>query len=537
MAVAQAKKKGMRIATRCANLDQFIAAFHRFCDDESFFVSTLSARPVGVETAFSIDLADGTPVLRGQCVVLESWTNNHNPYGRPGVKLGIRQLTADASVNFARLNAVRAVNARAGVSLRIAPPPIPTPPPATPKHVEPATVVPIHVPERPPTDERTIPEEPQPRAFTEETTSPAPAELRTPGSDLILPANPLMDLSDEQLEGFIDCTMYEETGSHFRAPGEGEHDDPLIPPPGPRAPVFAPIRLLTPLPVELPHPQGDQPPVAVAAPFTIPPPYAATPAGATPIPYPVHQAPPAPPDDDPIELVARRRPVKRTAFTRKTRWMLALAAAGVLLIVLVVALAWHGGRRATAAAEPAATPTVKMAAVAPVPAEAAPAPAPAPAPKPAAAPEDSADTGSPIIGKGPCRLTVTSTPAGSIVAIDDHSAGPSPLTIDGPCTKHRVDISHPRYAPATRWVTPVAGKPETVDVGLARPTHALTVTTVPIGATISIEGRRAGTTPSVVQIMGFTTISVTVSKPGFQPVTKRLYSKRNQDQMFVSLSR
>jgi len=41
----------------------------------------------------------------------------------------------------------------------------------------------------------------------------ADTESRTPGSDFILPANPLSNLTDDQLEGFIDCTLYEETGT------------------------------------------------------------------------------------------------------------------------------------------------------------------------------------------------------------------------------------------------------------------------------------------------------------------------------------
>src|SRR4029079_1682275 len=38
-------------------------------------------------------------------------------------------------------------------------------------------------------------------------------EARTPGSALVLPANPLQDLTDESIEGFVDCTLYEESGN------------------------------------------------------------------------------------------------------------------------------------------------------------------------------------------------------------------------------------------------------------------------------------------------------------------------------------
>jgi hypothetical protein len=68
------KTKALRIATRCVTVEQFIATFHRFCDETSFFISTLGTRPVGLETAFSIQLEDGKPVLQGLGVVLDAWT-------------------------------------------------------------------------------------------------------------------------------------------------------------------------------------------------------------------------------------------------------------------------------------------------------------------------------------------------------------------------------------------------------------------------------------------------------------------------------
>jgi hypothetical protein len=68
------KTKALRIATRCATVEQFVTTFHRFCDETSFFISTLGTRPVGLETAFSIQLEGGKPVLQGLGVVLDAWT-------------------------------------------------------------------------------------------------------------------------------------------------------------------------------------------------------------------------------------------------------------------------------------------------------------------------------------------------------------------------------------------------------------------------------------------------------------------------------
>ena len=143
--------------------------------------------------------------------------------------------------------------------------------------------------------------------------------------------------------------------------------------------------------------------------------------------------------------------------------------------------------------------------------------------------------GLPVIGSGPCRMSISVTPAGSTVKIDGAKVGVSPMVFDGPCERRRIELSHARYAPATRFVTPVLDKPESLEVTLVRPTHALTVVTVPAGATISIEGRRAGTSPTVVQLMGFYGVKVTIEKKGYKTVTQRVYSTVPQDRLTVRL--
>jgi hypothetical protein len=132
-------------------------------------------------------------------------------------------------------------------------------------------------------------------------------------------------------------------------------------------------------------------------------------------------------------------------------------------------------------------------------------------------------------------MSITVTPAGSTVKVDGAKVGVSPMVFDGPCAPRRLDIVHPRYAPATRVVTPVLDKPETVEVTLVRPTHQLTVVTTPPGATISIEGRRAGTSPTVIQLMGFVGVKLTIEKKGYKTITQRVYSKVPQDRLTVRM--
>ncbi|MGE0398895.1 MAG: hypothetical protein AB7T06_19455 [Kofleriaceae bacterium] len=93
----------MRVQTRFRTEDEFVAAFRRFCTDNTCFVPTTTPRTVGIETGFSIRLCDGTPMLRGLCVVLDSWETDDNPYRRPGVRLGVRTLTRETKPIFDRI--------------------------------------------------------------------------------------------------------------------------------------------------------------------------------------------------------------------------------------------------------------------------------------------------------------------------------------------------------------------------------------------------------------------------------------------------
>jgi hypothetical protein len=66
-----------------------------------------------------------------------------------------------------------------------------------------------------------------PDPIAAEATEPT-AEARTPGSDFVLPANPLQNLSDESLEGFVDCTLYEEAVNVFHPGLDDRWDDPAV---------------------------------------------------------------------------------------------------------------------------------------------------------------------------------------------------------------------------------------------------------------------------------------------------------------------
>ena len=184
--------RGLRIATRCADVEQFVATFHRMCGQRSIFVPTTATRPIGMETAFSLDLRDNTPALRGLAIVEREWKTADNQFGRPGIEFGIKKLTSASEAVFAKLQVAR--TAHAGV--------------VSDSHAGDETDA-THTP----------------------ATMPVAGE-RTPGGDLVLPANPLADIPDASLAGFVECTLYEETGTFFPVePVANEASEPVAAPP------------------------------------------------------------------------------------------------------------------------------------------------------------------------------------------------------------------------------------------------------------------------------------------------------------------
>ncbi len=651
MSDAKPKTKALVVATRCMTVEQFVATFHRFCDDSTFFVATLSTRPVGLETAFSIQLDDKTPVLRGLCNVVEAWSTPANRYGRPGVRLSVKRLTNESLVVFKQLQTARKAaeladaakaatpapvlpvappmsDAAAPVAAVVSPaaaappklPPLRPIPRATPPAVPVVPVVPVQVITVPPLGSPAVPRAssqpvpieavetalelepqdspepldyvPEPIPASDDLTNPIAAETRTPGSSFILPANPLMNLTDSSLQGFVDCALYEETGNFFRAPEYEDSlvdiDDVVAAPPHPARPA---PRTLTPVPALRPNafvpPSRDDefapeltplPMLAGIEPRTSS--RAATPlpmpemprGGRAPTPPvfddsqgmfgqqqqgqgpPPRPTPPAPPVH-PVPLDSTATLIAINRKRERKRWLViggVAASVSLLLLVIVVAKSGKGANTEATAATSASTPSTPT--------------TPSPSTKPAIAvapkqptTETQATTPTtptnertvsepvdeppgdpnapPIAGTGPCRVTVTSSPAGSIVLVDDQAYGPSPITIDGPCAKRRIDVKHPRYALGTKWVTLAAGKPSSIDIPLARPTHTVMVLSSPSGATVSIAGRRAGTTPTSVKVMGFTGVTLTVEKKGFRTETQKLYSKVDGDKLSVKLVR
>lgn len=98
----------LHIGTRCKTVDEFVDVFRHYVDGNSIFVSSLGTQPPGLETVFVVLLADGSPVLRGRCVVRKAWATADNQFRLPGLLLGLKTLTLRSKAIFERLKPVTA---------------------------------------------------------------------------------------------------------------------------------------------------------------------------------------------------------------------------------------------------------------------------------------------------------------------------------------------------------------------------------------------------------------------------------------------
>jgi hypothetical protein len=172
--------EAIRIVTRCTTRDQFIAMFRRFCNPTSCFIPSRDTRPIGLATAFSIRLADGTAMLRGEGVVLDAWATAENPFKRPGIQLGIHRLDDACAPLFEdmlvpRTGAIAPLSPKVQLSMLFVKSPDATAEIDT-ATVEMAPVIPPH-------------------------------ELPAPGAPDVLPANPLSEMDDALVAAFVDCTL------------------------------------------------------------------------------------------------------------------------------------------------------------------------------------------------------------------------------------------------------------------------------------------------------------------------------------------
>lgn len=100
--------KGLKIVTRCRTEDELVAAFWKFCTPTTCFIPTKDHRRIGIESLFSLRLADNTVAVRGLCIVREVWPHGDNAFHRPGIQVEILRISDDTKHVYARMLARRA---------------------------------------------------------------------------------------------------------------------------------------------------------------------------------------------------------------------------------------------------------------------------------------------------------------------------------------------------------------------------------------------------------------------------------------------
>lgn len=186
--MAAGRVRGFSIATKCATVEELIERYRDRVDDQSILVNTVDTRDVGTECAFAILLADKKVALAGTCTVLDVFTDANNRFQRPGMRLGIKRLGPESQRVFAELVKRRVPPRRLTTSVPV---------------VRPAAV-PMRASAPPPATRAAKSAEPVRHVAR------APmVETRAAGSAYVLPANPLSNITDASLEGFVDCTLLE----------------------------------------------------------------------------------------------------------------------------------------------------------------------------------------------------------------------------------------------------------------------------------------------------------------------------------------
>jgi hypothetical protein len=105
--------------------------------------------------------------------------------------------------------------------------------------------------------------------------------------------------------------------------------------------------------------------------------------------------------------------------------------------------------------------------------------------------------------------------------------GTTPQRVALPCGGPvELVIRKPRMAPSTRTVTPTPeGVP--VKVALARQTFLVKVSSTPEGATITLNGRSLGVTPTTIKVPAFESSTLNLAKDGYEIEVEKVAPRKD----------
>lgn len=531
----------LRVVIRSPDLETFVSKYSRFVKDDRIFIFTKSSQPPGTRVRFTLELADGMPLLHGEGTVTRIRADSGDAAKPPGMELKFVPLDEGSRDLVARM-----MRARDAVQTQF----------------------------REETSDVQTAVRDSAALLRREFDEPAPT---------LAPLDKTGALSTQNESGAVTIAA------------NPPRDEPARPPPPPIASTENPSGSFaspTPLPAPIPAESDDSPTPsqptrpeklvpAGGSPVTLDqfpavgpaPSFAEAFRGAVPNFTPPTGTVPANPfsevSDGAIEYfvewsleqsTAPRPKVAEASFAnvamatpraerrRQSRGpLLAGLAIGVFIgLPLGGAAVWYWRPLTTplfaerAAAPGAKRPTVVAPAatldMTPV-AQAAPpdlARAIAAAAPDLGAPIATTTTTAPAPAKGkPAELQVTTKPPGAQLTVDGEAqSGKTPVTLKLSTGTHAIIVAHERYASVTQTVE-VPGK---VELTLHRPPATLHVESDPPGGEVIVEGKPRGKTPVDVTLDAFHHYDVQVMLLGTQPWHKRVSVKPPQTAVTAKLS-
>jgi formylglycine-generating enzyme required for sulfatase activity len=118
-------------------------------------------------------------------------------------------------------------------------------------------------------------------------------------------------------------------------------------------------------------------------------------------------------------------------------------------------------------------------------------------------------------------VSLSSTPPGASVVVDEQAVGLTPLTLDLLDGVHAVSLQLERFEPVDTEITVVANQLQAVpDFVLRESRGTLSLESVPRGATVTVDGKFRGSAPMELSLSQQDTHTIKLSKAGYRSATR-----------------
>ena len=137
-----------------------------------------------------------------------------------------------------------------------------------------------------------------------------------------------------------------------------------------------------------------------------------------------------------------------------------------------------------------------------------------------------------------CFADVSSVPTGAEIVIDQTTViGTTPQTVALPCgAEVELVVRKARLLPVSRTVTPTPAGVK-VRVALAKQSFLVKVSSKPEGATIMLNGKPLGVTPTTVKVPAFESSTLIIAKAGYETEAEKIAPKASDTSVRVQLRR